>query len=79
MGVVIGVMVGYALGSRAGSDAWPELEEAWKTIVASEEVRDLVSGGLSMARDLLGRRGELLAGVLGIVDADGHIKLPQAA
>ena len=76
MGVVIGVLVGYALGSRAGSDAWPELEEAWKTIISSEEVRDLVSGGVSMARDLLGRRGEILAGVLGMSDDS---KLPRAA
>ncbi|HEY2214621.1 MAG TPA: hypothetical protein VGH31_06155 [Acidimicrobiales bacterium] len=79
MGVVIGVMVGYALGSRAGSEAWPELEEAWKTIVASEEVRDLVSGSFSMARDLLGRRGELIASMLGMADSDGYGKLPQAA
>ena len=79
MGVVIGVMVGYALGSRAGSDAWPELEEAWKTIVSSEEVRDLVSGSFSMARDLLERRGDLIAGVLGIADADGRSKLSRAA
>jgi hypothetical protein len=68
MGVVIGVVVGYALGSRAGENAWTELEDAWKTIVDSEEVRDLVSGGISMARDMVGRRGELLAGVLGISD-----------
>jgi hypothetical protein len=77
MGVVIGVLFGYALGSRAGADAWTELEEAWKTIVSSEEVRGLVSGGVSMARDLLGRRGELLAGVLGLADPDA--RLPQAA
>ncbi len=74
MGVVIGVIVGYALGSRAGADAWPELEEAWKTIVASEEVRDLVSGGLSMAKDLLGRRAEILAGVLGVSDDSGRLQ-----
>jgi hypothetical protein len=77
MGVIIGVMVGYALGSRAGSDAWPELEEAWKTIVSSEEVRDLVSGGVSIARDLLERRGELIAGVLGVGDSD--LKFGRAA
>jgi len=66
MGVVIGVLVGYAFGSKAGSEAWPELEEAWKTIVASEEVRDL-----------LARRGELIAGVLGL--ADPPARLRQAA
>jgi len=74
MGVVIGVLVGYAIGSKAGSDAWPELEEAWRTIVASEEVRDLLSGGVSLARDLLGRRGELIASVLGIADPNARLR-----
>jgi hypothetical protein len=68
MGVVIGVVIGYALGSRAGSDAWSELEEAWHTIATSEEVRDFVSGGLSMARDLLERRAEVISSVLGVSD-----------
>ena len=77
MGVVIGVLVGYAIGSKAGSEAWPEVEDAWKTIVASEEVRDLLSGGVSLARDLLSRRGDLLAGVLGL--ADPADRLRQAA
>jgi hypothetical protein len=77
MGVVIGVLVGYALGSRAGADAWPELEEAWNTIVSSEEVRDLVAGGISIAKDVLGRRAEILAGILG--GSDGDNRLRQAA
>jgi hypothetical protein len=74
MGVIIGVVVGYVMGSRAGSDAWSELEEAWQTIISSEEVRDLVSGGISMARDLLGRRAEILAGVLGGADSDSTLR-----
>ena len=74
MGVVIGVIVGYALGSQAGADAWPELEEAWRTILASEEVRDLVSGAVSIARDLLSRRAEFLAGVLGVADRDAKLR-----
>jgi hypothetical protein len=77
MGVVIGVVIGYALGSRAGSDAWPELEEAWQTIVSSEEVRDLVAGGVAIARDLFERRAEFLGGLLGVSDADA--KLGRAA
>ena len=77
MGVVIGVMVGYALGSRAGSEAWPELEEAWKTIASSEEVRDLVAGGVSIARDLMERRGEVIAGLLGV--SEPYAKLRHAA
>ena len=77
MGVVIGVLVGYAIGSKAGSEAWPEIEDAWRTIVASEEVRDLLSGGLSIGRDLLARRGELIAGVLGLTDPSARLR--QAA
>ena len=44
MGVIIGVIVGYALGSRAGPEGWSEIEEAWHTICTSEEVRDFVAG-----------------------------------
>ena len=49
MGTVIGVVVGYALGTRAGEQGWEEFRESWKVISSSEEVRDLVSAGLSMA------------------------------
>jgi hypothetical protein len=68
MGVIIGVVVGFALGSRAGSEGWTEVEEAWQTITSSEEVRDLVSGGVSLARDLVERRAEVIAGMLGMSD-----------
>jgi hypothetical protein len=53
MGVIIGVMVGYAFGARAGERGWSELSEAWKVIRTSEEVRDLVVGGLSVACEVL--------------------------
>jgi hypothetical protein len=68
MGVIIGVVVGYMLGSRAGSEGWAEIEEAWRTISTSEEVRDFISGGLAIARDIAGRRAEILAGALGLSD-----------
>jgi uncharacterized alpha-E superfamily protein len=77
MGVIIGVIVGYALGSRAGSDGWSELEDAWHTICTSEEVRDLVAGGLSIARDVIERRAEVIAGILGVTDE--RSKLERAA
>jgi hypothetical protein len=64
MGTVIGVMIGYALGTRAGPDGWKEFEEAWKVIATSEEVRDMVSGGLSLAREFVGRGAEVFRGVL---------------
>jgi hypothetical protein len=65
MGVILGVLIGYALGCRAGPDAWTELEEAWHTIYTSEEVRDLLAGGLSIARELVEKRAEVIAGILG--------------
>jgi hypothetical protein len=65
MGVILGVLIGYALGSRAGPDAWSELEEAWHTIYTSEEVRDLLAGGVSIARELVEKRAEVIAGILG--------------
>jgi hypothetical protein len=77
MGVIIGVVVGFALGSRAGSEGWAEIEEAWHTITTSEEVRDFVAGGISIARDVLERRAEVIAGILGV--SDELAKLGRAA
>ena len=68
MGVIIGVIVGFALGSRAGPDAWAELEGAWHTIYTSEEVRDLMAGGFDIARQVLEKRAEILAGIIGAPD-----------
>jgi hypothetical protein len=65
MGVIIGVIVGYALGSKAGPDAWTEIEDAWHTIYTSEEVRDLVAGGADILRQLLEKRAEVIAGIVG--------------
>lgn len=53
MGVIIGVVVGYAFGTRAGEKGWSELSESWKVIRNSEEVRDLVLGGVAVAREVL--------------------------
>ena len=49
MGVIVGVVIGYAFGTRAKEQGWTELQEALKVISTSEEVRDLVAGGFSMA------------------------------
>ena len=65
MGTIIGVVVGYALGTRAGEEGWEEFKEAWKVISTSEEVRDMVGAGLSISRELLSRGGEILVEVLG--------------
>jgi hypothetical protein len=68
MGIVIGVVIGYAFGTHAGEEGWAELEEAWKVIVASEEVRDLVATSFSMARSLVERGGKILTGTESTAD-----------
>jgi hypothetical protein len=65
MGVVIGVVIGYALGTRAGPDGLAELKQAWKVISSSDEARDMVATVFSVMRDVLGRGSEILAGALG--------------
>ncbi len=70
MGVIIGVLIGYAMGSKAGPDAWAELEDAWHTIYTSEEVRDLVAGGADIVRQVVERRAEIVAGIMGAPDRD---------
>jgi hypothetical protein len=62
MGVIVGVVIGYAFGTRSGEQGWKEFTDAWKVITTSEEVRDMVMGGLSVARDLLMRGSQILAG-----------------
>jgi hypothetical protein len=74
MGVVIGVMVGYALGCRAGPNAWSEFEEAWHTISTSKEVRDFADGALAIARDLLEKRVEVITGILGAPDDSSRLR-----
>ena len=74
MGVVIGVMVGYALGCRSGPNAWSEFEEAWHTISTSKEVRDFVDGALAIARDLLEKRIEVITGILGAPDDSSRLR-----
>jgi hypothetical protein len=61
MGTVIGVVIGYVLGTRAGDKGFEELRDAWKTITTSDEVKDMVAGGMSIAGDLLRRGGGMLA------------------
>jgi hypothetical protein len=61
MGTVVGVIVGYVLGTRAGEQGWEDFQESWKVISSSEEVRDMVRAGFSLARQLAGRGGEYLA------------------
>jgi hypothetical protein len=62
---MIGFLLGYYLGVKAGPEGYQELQEAWATISSSAEVKDLLSGGFSVGRDLVRQGGALLASRLG--------------
>jgi hypothetical protein len=61
MGTMIGVAVGYLIGSRMGTARAAELRDAWTTIKTSEEVRDQFGGGLRLVGGLVQRGMEMLA------------------
>ncbi len=61
MGVMIGFMVGYVLGTRAGDDGYEELKATLRSITSSEEVKDLLSGGFSLLSDVVRSGREVLA------------------
>jgi hypothetical protein len=74
MGAIVGVLVGYAIGTRAGPEGWEESVEALKVIINSQEVQDLVSGGLAIARELMGRGGGRLAELLGATPGEPRLE-----
>ena len=53
MGVMIGFAVGYVFGTRAGAEAYEEMMDALKTIVASGELKELVGGAIGILGDVL--------------------------
>ncbi|MDQ1361244.1 MAG: hypothetical protein QOJ44_1621 [Acidimicrobiaceae bacterium] len=61
MGTMIGFVLGYVLGTRAGEQGWNDLLESWRTISSSDEVRDLLVGGLSIARDYVRQGAGMMA------------------
>jgi hypothetical protein len=61
MGTLIGFAVGYLMGTRAGREGLEQLQRAWETIVRSQEVRDMVSGGFAVGKDVLQQGRGLLA------------------
>jgi hypothetical protein len=61
MSTIIGFVIGYVLGMRAGDKGWAELEDSLRTIQSSPDVRDMVAGMLSTARDMLGQGQRMMS------------------
>jgi hypothetical protein len=61
MGTMIGFVLGYVIGTHAGEQGWNDLRESWRTISSSEEVRDLLVGSMSIARDFIRQGAGIMA------------------
>jgi membrane protein DedA with SNARE-associated domain len=44
MAAVIGLIIGYVLGTRAGDKGQEELRDSWRTITSSQSFRDMLGG-----------------------------------
>lgn len=53
MGVVIGFIIGYFLGSKGGPINLDEISHAWNDIKQSGEAQDFISGGANMVLQML--------------------------
>lgn len=53
MGTAIGFVLGFVLGAKVGPKGYEDLQSCWKTISSSDGLRDMVSGGLPVFRDLV--------------------------
>lgn len=74
MGAMIGLVIGYMLGTRAGEKGFEELSDALRTITTSQEVRDMVAGGMSLAGDLLQKGRAILVERLRAPDEPGALR-----
>lgn len=53
MGVMLGFFVGYVMGTRAGQEGFDELVATVRQIAGSAELREMLSGGVSLLGDAL--------------------------
>ncbi|HEX3565466.1 MAG TPA: hypothetical protein VHU17_08845 [Acidimicrobiales bacterium] len=60
MAAIVGLIIGYLLGTRAGDKGRQELEESWKTITTSQGFRDMLGGLFALMGEFLSKsRGAL--------------------
>jgi hypothetical protein len=71
MGAMVGMVIGYVLGTRAGERGRDELRESWQTISSSQEVRDMITGGAALGAVMLRRGRGMLAERLQVPDDSG--------
>jgi len=63
MGVIIGFIIGFFLGTKNGPLQFDEINKAWEDIKKSEEAQAIIAGGADIALQVM-RQG---IGILGQV------------
>ena len=71
MGVMIGFVLGYVVGTRSGAEGFEEMTDAIKSILSSSELKEIAGGAIGMLADVV-KQG---TGALG----DGETKLRRIA
>ncbi|MGQ0617218.1 MAG: hypothetical protein ACT4PW_09530 [Acidimicrobiia bacterium] len=61
MGAMLGLTIGYVMGTKAGPKGFEQLKDAWKTISSSDEVKDILTGAVGMLGGLLQQGRGILA------------------
>lgn len=61
MGAIIGLIIGYVLGTRAGDKGNLELQQSWRTITTSQGFRDMLGGLFALVGEFLHRGRGVLA------------------
>ena len=57
MGALMGFIVGYLAGVKAGPEGLDELKRAWQTIQQSEEFKALLAAALGVAQNAMSKGG----------------------
>lgn len=75
MGALIGFILGYSLGVKAGPEGYEKLRRAWQDISSSEEFKGLVATGTAMVENLLSQARTNIAGEIEAMTAqDGGMQ-----
>jgi hypothetical protein len=53
VGVMIGFVLGYVVGTRSGAEGFEELTSSLRSILSSGELKELAGGAIEMVADLL--------------------------
>jgi hypothetical protein len=80
MAAIVGLIIGYLLGTRAGDKGHEELQESWKTITTSQGFRDMLGGLFALMGEFLNRGRGALAQKLQTPEIEARSReLEQAA